>query len=287
MWALVFFYCLRFAPMAVTPIPTGFDLALSPQELVRRCVENEFKMSDQKPKSMFRFRKETAGGSQTKLMVETQQVMVGLTLAVNDRPLNAAESEAEISRVERLVKDPKELAKKIKQEKEDAQRITRIMAAMPEAFLYEDSVLEPGAPHDVKPSSEMVRLNFHPNPKYNPPSRVEQVLTGMRGYVIIDADKLRLVKIDGTLGRDVGFGWGILGHLDKGGHFAVEQGEAADGQYQIMRMDLSFTGKILIFKGIAVKTVETYSDYHTVPSSLSCAQGLALLHQKASLIEKR
>jgi hypothetical protein len=161
------------------------------------------------------------------------------------------------------------------------------MAAMPEASIYEYSSPGPGAPHNIEPLSEIVRLSFRPNPKYSPPSRVEQVLSGMHGYVIIDASRLRFVKIDGTLARDVGFGWGILGHLDRGGHFAVEQGEVADGQYQITRMDLEFTGKILFFRNIAIKTTETYSDYRTVPSDLTIAQGLALLQQQALLIEKR
>jgi len=53
----------------------------------------------------------------------------------------------------------------------------------------------------------LVRLKFRPNPKYSPPSHVEQILTGLEGYLLIDADQHRIAKIDGTLGKEVGFGW--------------------------------------------------------------------------------
>jgi hypothetical protein len=106
---------------------------------------------------------------------------------------------------------------------------------------------------------------------------VEQVLSGMQGTVLIDAQQHRIAKIDGTLFKDVSFGWGILGHLDKGGRFQVEQGEVAEGRWDIERMSLSFTGRILLFKGLNIKSEEVYSDYRRVDDDLSFAQGVALL----------
>ncbi len=38
----------------------------------------------------------------------------------------------------------------------------------------------------------------------------------MQGYVLVDAVHYRIASIDGTLFKTVGFGWGILGHLDRG-----------------------------------------------------------------------
>ena len=62
-----------------------------------------------------------------------------------------------------------------------------------------------------------MKLKFKPNPAYKPPSHVEQVLTGMQGELLIDKETRRLARIDGTLFQEVTFGWGILGHLNKGG----------------------------------------------------------------------
>jgi hypothetical protein len=257
--------------------------AIPPAELVRRCVRNEIKAAGDTAYFMFRVRKETPRGSQTKLMVETTEAMVGILIAVNDRPLDDAERQAEFARVERFVKDPKELKKKIKQEKEDTDRVTQIMEAMPDALLYEYDGTEEGSPQTTRSGKRLVRLNFRPKPQYDPPSRVEQVLTAMQGHVLVDADKCRFVRIDGTLTRDVGFGWGILGHLDRGGRLLVEQREVTEGHWEIARMDLDFTGKILLFKDLEIKSDETYSDFRPVPSDLSFAQGFALLGKYVDL----
>ena len=265
---------------AVGQLPAPVD------QLVRKTIQNEIQPDDGGPKYMFRDRKQTPHGSQTKLMVETRDAMVGLLIAINDHPLTPEQQSAEKARVERFVKDPAELSKKQKQEKEDSERINRIMKALPDAFVYEYDGHEMGRPGMGKPGVELVRLKFHPNPKYDPPSRVEQVLTAMQGYVLIDPVEYRISKIDGTLQHDVGFGWGILGHLDRGGRFLVEQGDVGDQHWEISRMDLSFTGKILLFKSISIQSTEIESDFRRVPSDLTFAQGLELLQkQEAQLAE--
>ena len=115
-----------------------------------------------------------------------------------------------------------------------------------------------------------------------------QVLTGMEGTILVDATKDRIARIDGTLAKDVSFGWGILGHLDKGGHFLVEQGDIGDSTWDMSRMGLTFTGKILLFKRIDIKSTETYSDFRSVPTGLTFAQGVELLKkQEATLAENR
>src|SRR5450755_1295889 len=151
----------------------------APSELVRETVWNEMHPAD-KAAFMFRDRKETPRGSQTKLMVETRDAMVGLLIANDDHPLTAEQREAENARVDRFAKDPSELEKRERQEKDDAEHTERIMKALPDAFLYESDGTEPGRQGLGKPGDTLTRLKFRPNPKYEPPSRVEQVLLGMR-----------------------------------------------------------------------------------------------------------
>src|SRR5207245_2822258 len=133
------------------------------------------------------------------------------------------------------------------------------------------------------PGDDLVKLRFHPNPKYNPPSRVEQVLTGMHGVLLIDAKRNRIAEIDGTLFKEVGFGWGILGHLDKGGHFLVEQTAVPEDGWEVSRMNLSFTGKIMMVKRLTIKSDEVFSDYRPVPRDLTFAQGLELLKKQEAV----
>jgi len=76
-----------------------------------------------------------------------------------------------------------------------------------------------GQPRRGKPGDQLLRLKFQPNPKYDPNAR-RAGFGRNAGVVLIDPQKAHR-KIDGTLFKDVSFGWGILGHLDRGGHFQV------------------------------------------------------------------
>src|SRR6202165_3118590 len=84
----------------------------TPSELVRRAVANEIKSNNQGQKYMCRQRKETPAGSQTKLMVETRDAMVGMVVAYNDQPLDQEQRRAEYGRIERFVNESAELEHK-------------------------------------------------------------------------------------------------------------------------------------------------------------------------------
>lgn len=262
--------------------------AESPLELVRRTVQNEVAASNGNAKVMFMDRKDTPHGSQTKLLVETRDAIAGLVVANNDKPLTPQQRQSEEDRLAELASNPDHLKRKQKSEKEDAERITRIMRALPDAFLYEPDGTEVGNQAIGKAGEQLIRLKFRPSPKYSPPSHVEQVLTGMQGDLLIDAAQHRIAKIDGTLSKEVGFGWGFLGHLDQGGHFLVEQAEVIQGDWEVTRMGLGFTGRVLLFKSLNIKSDEVFSNFRRVPSSLNFAQGVDLLKkQEAELAENR
>jgi hypothetical protein len=257
---------------------------LTPGELIRSVVQSEIKNNSQGPKYMCRQRKETLTGSQIKLMVETRDAMVGMLVANNDQPLNQEQRRAEYGRLEHFLQQPSELEKKRVQEKENAERVSLILKAMPDAFVYEYDGTETGRPGVGKPGEPLVRLKFRPNPRYDPPTHVEQVLVGMQGVVLVDPQNQHIARIDGTLFKDVGFGWGILGHLDRGGHFQVDQSDVGNNNWTIARMDLTFTGKILLFKSLNIKSTEIFSDFHTVPPDLTFAQGIDLLKKQQAAV---
>lgn len=258
----------------------------SPVDLVRKVVQNEANPPKNNAKFMYKDRKETTHGSQTKLLVETTQTMVGLIVANNDQPLSPAERQAEQQRVERFIKDPEEIKKRAKREKEDSEHTKRILQALPDAFAYEKDGLVPGTAELGKVGDQLVRLNFKPNPNYTPPGREEQVLTGMSGYILIDTSQCRIAKIDGSLFKEVEFGWGILGRLDKGGKFMVQQADVGDGHWEVTRMELNVDGKVVMLKNLVIRSNEVFSDFQEVPSNLTYSQGLDLLQkQQADLAE--
>ena len=259
--------------------------SMPPNELVRKTVQNEIKASESSgTPHMFLSFKESGHGSQTKLYCETKDAMAGMAVAYDGKPLTTAQREAEEARLRQLMNDPAELKKKRQREKEDADRVTHIVRAMPDAFLYEYDGTEPGTDVIGKKGDELVRLKFRPNPQYDPPTHTEQVLVGMQGTLLVDANSYRIARIDGTLFREVAFGWGILGHLDKGGHFLVEQGDVGDGTWDIRKMSLAFTGKILLFKKLDLKSTEVLKDFRPVPRDLTFAQGVELLKKHESTL---
>jgi len=245
--------------------------------LVKSAVANEVAANDDPSKHMFRSRKETAQGSQTRIYVETREATAGMTVAYNDKPLTPDQLRGEEDRLDGLVNSPEQLKRKHAQEAENSEHTLRIVKAMPDALLYQYDGEVEGSAGMGHPGAQLVRLKFRPNPAYQPPSHVEEVLVGMEGVVLIDPTQRRLAKVDGTLFKEVSFGWGILGHLDKGGHFLVQQCNAGGNTWEVSRMSLSFTGKILFFKKLAIHADEVFSDFRSVPSDTTFAQGVQML----------
>ncbi len=250
-------------------------------ELVRATVANEVAASnDSSIKHMFRDRKKTPQGSQTRIYVETREAIAGMTVAYNDKPLTPQQLHNEEGRLAGLVSNRDQLRRKQRLEKEEAQHTLSIIKALPDAFVFEPDGEETGTANLGRDGARVVRLKFHPNPAYRPPSHVEEVLVGMNGFLFIDPAERRIARIDGTLFKEVSFGWGILGHLDPGGHFFVEQQDLGDGSWDISCMRLEFTGKILLFKSIAIKSEEIFSNFRRVSPATTFAQGVEMLREE-------
>lgn len=249
-------------------------------QLLRETVQNEIHETNGRIRFRYVDVKNTGQNTQTKLIIETRDISVGMLVAVNGRPISPEQRQQEETRLQKLANSPDELARKRKSEKDDDEHTERIMRALPNAFIYTRDGTETGRAGLGTPGGQLVRLRFRPNPNYVPPTHVEQVLTGMQGYILIDEDKHRIAKIDGRLIKEVAFGWGILGHLDPGGHFLVEQGDVGDGAWEVTKMDLDIHGKALIFKAINIVSRETFSDFRPAPPNLTVAQAVELLKKQ-------
>jgi hypothetical protein len=248
--------------------------SFNPDELVRQAVANQIKSGDDDVSLMFRVRRQTPKGVQTREYVETAEGTAGMLVAVNDQPISPEQRQQEFARLEQVLRNPGELRKKQKQQKEDSDRVNRMVQALPDAFRYQYEGTE-----QVN-GLELVRLRFHPNPDFDPPNREQQVFTGMDGFLLIEPQQARIARIDGTLFKDVGFGWGILGHLDRGGRFVVAQGPVANGYWTTTHMQLSFTGRALFFKSINIQETEDSSDFRRVPGHMTFAQGVQMLKKQ-------
>ncbi len=273
---ILFLAAASFAAQPATTPPVD-----DPAQLVRKAVQNEINTAnDDSAHFLFRGIKTTPNESTTRLYAETNEATAGLVIAYNGKPLTPEQRKDEEARVQRFIDNPEELRKKRQQEREAADRTMRIMRAIPNAFLFEDAGEVQGTESVGRAGASLMRLKFHPNPQYQPPSRVEEVLTGMTGYVLIDPIHYRIASIDGTLAKSVSFGWGILGHLDRGGRFVVQQQEVGDNLWEISSMSLRFTGKILLFKNLSISSTEVFSGFKRIPSDLTFAQALEMLKKE-------
>src|SRR5258708_36572063 len=95
----------------------------------------------------------------------------------------------------------------------------------------------------------------------------------------IDRASGRLARIGGQLFEDVSFGWGILGHLNKGGTFAVVQKDVGGNHWDVIAIDVSMTGKAVLFKTINTNKKERLTDFRRVPDDLSISQASEMLDQ--------
>jgi len=251
----------------------------APSKLVADTIENELKHADDNTKYMYKDRRQTLHMTTTKEMVETTDGTVARLIAWNDQPPTAEQRSDDDAKLQNLLNDPEAMKKKRKSQDEDATRVRKMFREIPKAFVYEFASEEPG-----KNGAMTVKLNFKPNPDYNPPSREMSVYGAMQGSMWIDEKEQRLVRMEAALFRDVTFGWGILGHLDKGGHFNIEQTDLGGGRWEATNMNIQFTGKALLFKTIAMHQVETLSDFRRIPDSTTLAKGIEMLKRSDTAV---
>ncbi len=255
--------------LARNPAPS--DPSQQADDLLRRAVANE-KLSAQDGYFAWTDRLQKPRGSVTKLMVNTPQGILSRTVAINDRALNADEHQQDDDRINRLL-DPAKMRDKAAKQREDQQHIERLLLALPDAFRcqYETAV------HDDR----TFHLECSPNPKFSVPNYESQVLQGMKAKILIDREELRISRIEGTLFRDVNFGWGFLGRLNRGGHIEITQSRVTGKHWGMQRMQLVFDGRIIVVKPLHIEETETSWDYHPVPN-MSVAQALQYLRNSTA-----
>lgn len=247
------------------------QLPSNPTELVRKVVQNELSTAGVVPGEFLSWKERSIKPNRitVKQYVETPDGLLARLLSLNDKPLSDEDMRKEEARINRLL-DPKQMQQKRKQQQEDEARTRKMVSALPDAFNFQY------AGTTEKDGRTLVSLKFTPNPNFSPPTRETLVYQGMSGDMTVDTTAMRMAKIDGTMTKDISIGWGIIGHLDKGGRFVVEQSEVEPGDWEVTRMQLNFTGKALIFKTIRIDETDTSFDFRRVPK-MTVAEALDFL----------
>jgi hypothetical protein len=133
----------------------------------------------------------------------------------------------------------------------------------------------------------LAKLSFRPNPSFHPPSLEARVFHDMEGEMWVDCKQERLAAFDGHLTQTVKFGFGLLGHLDKGGHFEVRLAELVPGHWDMTTLSLEITGKALVFATVDVQKKEKHRDFHRVSDDLTLTQAADILNQPIVVADNR
>jgi len=242
-----------------------------PGELVRAAIQNQI-ADDQQPHLFAWKERKIHDGKGTKVqsIVETPEGSLSRVTLIDNKPLTPAQQVEENERLRHMA-DPETLRKRRTARQEDDARTRKMLAVIPDAFDFTciETTLAPNG-HKIS------RLRFTAHPGFEPPTRESMVFEGMQGEMVIDETAQRLVKIDGTLFRDVNFGWGILGRLYKGGRFLIEQAEVTPSHWEATRTLVHFDGKALMIKPLHIDENESAWDFHPVPP-MSVAQAMDFL----------
>jgi len=252
--------------------------AISANDLVRAVVANELKaQGESHGRWMYRVEREEQGKRKTKEVAQTRQGSLDRLVAIDGRPLNTKEEQDESERIGNLIRNSVEQQRLEQTKRKDAEECEAFFKMLPDAltFVYTGR------------DGDLIRLSYRPNPSFQPPSREARVFHEMEGEMWVHETQRRLVRIHGQLIADVKFAGGLLGHLEKGGHFNVEQRELSPGQWDLTFMEVDMKGKALFFKTIAVKEKEYRSNFRTVPNGLTLAEAADMLTKQVIVAANR
>jgi hypothetical protein len=240
-----------------------------PGRLVRETVYNE--LQDHGKHAYWRYWIEQKGesGSSIQEQVETADGAVSRLLLQNGQPLDEEHEEVERAKLLSLRNSRSEQASRRQSYREDEQRIGRVLALLPDAFVYQDAGIENGARH----------LRYTPNPKYSAHTIEARVFHQLSGDLWIDVRLKRLRHLEGRLNDDVTFGFGMLGKVNRGSWFRMTRMQVSENEWKTDQYEIHMSGRALLFKTIGHETCETRGGFELVPSAMTFDQGLKVLEQ--------
>lgn len=251
----------------------------SADQLVSKVITNELR-AEQQDHSHWAFRLDThklSGETETDEVVEAKVGDLKEPILFNGHQLTTQQRQLAEKRIRQLERDPGPLQKARKDEDEDSERSQRLLKMLPTAFHFTYG----------ERRGDLIELNFTPNPSFHPSSHEAEVFHDMKGEIWVDTHQLRLAEISGQLMREVKFGGGILGYLDKGGTFEVKQAQVAPDYWELTFLKVEMKGRALFFKTIGVQQFYTRSHFKQVPDNLTLAAAEQMLEKNSNQAEAR
>lgn len=245
--------------------------AAPPQDaraLVRAVVANELQ-ADANDHSRWMYRDENGAPYKgvVKLVIQTAQGDLSKTIKRDGHPLTQEQQKEDEQRIDAFVKEASLRQKQKRDHEQDSAKASALTKMLPDAFLWTIA----------GQNGAETTLRFKPDPQFRPPTREARVFAAMEGTMVVNTEQKRIQELKGALTRDVNFGYGLLGKLQKGGTFEIERQQIAPRIWAITATHVHIRGRALIFKSIGEEQDEVTSHYHPTPSSLSLEAAAKML----------
>lgn len=112
--------------------------------------------------------------------------------------------------------------------------------------------------------SETMVLVFNPKTSFKPPNAEVAFLLSLKGKLWITKGSNQLIRLTGTLSKDVNYVGGLFGSLRKGATFTLEQADIGNGLW-FPTFSTATYKRSLLFKGTHKRETSLYSHYRLNP----------------------
>ena len=237
-------------------------------QVVNRVVQNELSAAKNDHTCwMYRDDNTDKGKSRVEEVIETHEGWIRQLIAENGKQPSSDEQKKNQDEIHKLLSDANYRREQREKLDKDGEKATQLLAILPNAFLYKL----------VGQQNGIIRLSFRPNPNFHPATREAKVFHGMAGTLLVDAKQMRLVKLTGHLIQAVDFGGGILGKLNKGGTFEVNQADVGSSHWELTKLDVHISGHAMFFATIKEQQHEVMSNFRQIPETTTLAQAAEMV----------
>jgi hypothetical protein len=245
--------------------------------LIERAAANEVAALEHPLPFQYTERLNWSWGSETRSVIETSEGRADRIVFFRDGPLAPDQQQKQTHRLEKLLRDHDAVKDELHEQRGETERRIRMLKALPKALLFQF------AGHE----NSLLRFTFRPNPDFAPKDRETQMYRGMQGELWLEPQQERIVRVQGKLFKDVSFGWGILGRLNKGGIYEIAQTQIVPGVWRITSLNIEVKGRLLLVDSFRVFREESNSHFRRTPPSMTYRDAVeALLAASPSLLGK-
>jgi hypothetical protein len=255
------FLTLTFAAGMVLPPALPSQTA---KELIGDACYNELQQREKRTLWSYLAERHSNNRVFREQVIETVDGPVRHLLAVDGHPPTTVQMKEENDRQQRLLKSESGRHAIQKQLEDDDKKMEELLRIIPEAFVFEDQ----------GKAGESEKIAFHPNPEFKPKTYEQRILHALEGTVFIDLHDKRIVRLSGSLGTRVVFGYGVIGHVEQGGTTEITRVHLSPGVWKTSAEKIDIEGRFVMLKTLNKHQDESRTGFEPVAPGTTFAQAL-------------